>query len=77
MAFSQEQKTRRAAAVGWQCECTRLGCGHYGRCTRRLLPGAWEAHHRTALLAGGTDADSNLECLCIPCHSNTASFGRS
>lgn len=77
MAFTEGDKFRRATAVGWKCECTRYGCGHNGRCNSPLLLGRWHAHHRTSALAGGSDTIANMECLCIPCHENTASYGRS
>ncbi len=77
MAFTEEQKTTCAAIVGWQCECTRLNCSHFGRCTAPLLAGRWHAHHKVSVLAGGPDTLANMECLCIPCHENTRSYGRS
>ena len=61
------------------CECTRVGHGHGARCARSIEldqrgregPGAWEAHHRTAVESGGGDELSNCEILCWPCHSKT------
>ena len=32
MAFSVETLTAALLRSGWQCECTRKACGHYGRC---------------------------------------------
>ncbi|MBZ5626876.1 MAG: HNH endonuclease [Acidobacteriia bacterium] len=62
---------------GGQCECTRTGCSHRGRCPTKLTAHNWHAHHVTAEGVGGPNTLSNCEALCIPCHQNTASYGRS
>lgn len=80
MAFSEETKQAARARAGFRCECRRLNCHHPGspgRCTTSLVTGRWQAHHVTSELAGGSDALSNCEALCIPCHENTPSYGRS
>ena len=77
MAFPQtviESVWRRS---GGQCECTRTGCGHQGRCNHTLSAGQWHAHHVVADSAGGADTLNNCEALCIACHQNTRSYGRS
>lgn len=77
MAFSETTKETARANAGYKCECTRRSCGHTGRCNTYLAAGRWHAHHRTALASGGSDALSNCEALCIPCHENTPTYGRS
>lgn len=77
MAFSEETKEAARSRAGFQCECRRSNCHGYGRCTTRLVTGRWHAHHKTAVSVGGSDALSNCEALCIPCHENTYSYGRS
>jgi hypothetical protein len=76
MAFSQEVKDRAYRRAGGRCECTRLNCGHRGRCNASLANG-WNAHHILSQSAGGYDGFENCEALCIACHKNTASYGRS
>lgn len=75
MAFPQsviEQAWKRA---GGKCECTRISCGHIGRCSEPLTANNWHAHHRTAVASGGGDTLSNCEALCVRCHENTGSYG--
>ena len=38
--------------------------------------GAWEAHHKTSVNAGGQDVVSNCKVLCLECHKNTRTYGR-
>ena len=80
-----EQAFDRAKAV---CECNREACGHEaaGHCTQALKyedrttdgdkKAGWQAHHKVAR-NGTNDVLSNCEILCVPCHYNTPSFGRS
>jgi 5-methylcytosine-specific restriction endonuclease McrA len=79
MAFSEEVKQAAFRRAGGQCECSRFSCNVHAsyRCTTKLTAGRWHAHHKTAVSAGGSDGLSNCEALCIPCHENTASYGRS
>lgn len=79
MAFSEETKTAALRRAGNQCECTRTNCPekHRGRCQTKLTAGRWHAHHKTAESVGGSDALSNCEALCIPCHEGTETYGRS
>lgn len=37
--------------------------------------GAWEAHHKVSVVAGGSDTLSNCEILCMDCHKKTGSYG--
>ena len=79
MAFSEEVKRAAFIRAGGQCECSRASCNKHLtlRCTAKLGTGRWHAHHKTAVAAGGSDALSNCEALCIPCHENTPTYGRS
>ena len=78
MAFSEETKQAALNRTGYQCECTRLSCKVHKEyhCPAKLT-GRWHAHHKTAVVSGGTDALSNCEALCIPYHENTPTYGRS
>lgn len=75
MAFSSETKKAIFANANGRCE----------RCGKQLVfenhfegeRGAWEAHHRVAVSKGGSDAPSNGEALCLDCHKNTRTYGRS
>ena len=77
MAFSEETKQAALKRAGGQCECDRLLCTVHAsrRCTTKLVAGNWHAHHKTALASGGTDALSNCQALCIPCHKQTSTWG--
>jgi hypothetical protein len=37
MAFSDQTKYQRFQLAGGQCECVRQVCGHFTRCTVRLM----------------------------------------
>lgn len=75
MAFSEETRRKIFDNAGGKCE----------RCDKQLVfanhnegeRGAWEAHHRTAVSKGGDDTASNGEALCLDCHKETRSYGRS
>jgi 5-methylcytosine-specific restriction endonuclease McrA len=77
MAFSEATKAAALARAGYRCECRRLCSHHYGRCNALLAAGNYEIHHKTSQLAGGSDTLDNAEALCIRCHQNTGSYGRS
>lgn len=74
MAFSE--KTRH--------EIFKNARGRCERCGKQLVfenhvegqRGAWEAHHRTSVAAGGTNVPSNGEALCLECHKKTRTYGR-
>jgi 5-methylcytosine-specific restriction endonuclease McrA len=76
MAFSEETKQAALKRAGGQCECARITCTVHAtvRCPTKLT-GKWHAHHKTAVSSGGTDALSNCEALCIPCHEQTPTYG--
>jgi len=77
MAFSEETKQAALKRAGGRCECRRLACHVHATvyCGTTLVAGRWHAHHKTAVAAGGSDALSNCEALCIPCHKQTQTFG--
>ena len=79
MAFSEEIKDQAYRRSGGQCECTRAHNTHQGRrCPTTFGRSAtWEAHHKTAVSVGGNDGLSNCEVLCLACHKQTESYGRS
>ncbi|MBB5226917.1 HNH endonuclease [Treponema ruminis] len=37
--------------------------------------GAWQAHHKTSVSAGGKDYLSNCMILCLDCHKKTRTYG--
>jgi len=86
MAFSSSVIAAAWQRAGGRCECCRSTCSHgFYRCNKALNwyargndydPGGWEAHHKAAVASGGSDALSNCEILCIPCHKNTRTYGR-
>lgn len=73
MAFSDTTKRLIFDNANGKCE----------RCGKQLVfenhhegqYGAWEAHHRTSVQAGGGDYASNGEALCLACHKNTRTYG--
>ena len=73
MAFSRDTKDAAWRRAGGKCECTRTTCRHTGRCNAKL--DKWHAHHKTAVSSSGSDALSNCEALCVPCHQNTGTYG--
>jgi 5-methylcytosine-specific restriction endonuclease McrA len=77
MAFSDETKQAALKRAGYQCECARLTCNVHSsvHCTTKLRTGNWHAHHKTAVASGGSDALSNCQALCIPCHEKTQTYG--
>lgn len=77
MPFSEAVRNQLWIRAGGGCECRRTVCGHLGRCNRVLGAGAWHANHVVAELVGGPSTFANGEALCVPCHQNTRSYGRS
>jgi len=79
MAFPTSIVDQAWNKSGGQCECTRTGHGHSGRCSRELLkvrrgvesPYGWETHHKTV---GCDDTLSNCEVLCLSCHKETQTY---
>lgn len=84
MAFTPETKAAAFRRSGGRCECTRehpnkpRAPHHGGRCPKTFteVGGQWHAHHITSVDAGGSDALSNCEILCVPCHELTQTYGR-
>ncbi|MBM4160973.1 MAG: HNH endonuclease [Ignavibacteria bacterium] len=79
MAVSEETRRALYRRAGGQCECTMGVCSHHvaGKRCPHMLGSGWEAHHKTSVAAGGSDALSNLTAMCATCHKNTYSYGRS
>jgi len=85
MAFSKTTVDAAWKRADGKCECRRSTHNHpYTRCGKTLVyenrgkdgaRGAWEAHHKTAVSSGGSDALSNCEILCVDCHKKTGSYG--
>jgi hypothetical protein len=74
MAISEETKKALYKRANGRCECQMNICSHHtGRCPHALTAG-WEAHHKTA---SGPDNLGNLIAMCVPCHKNTRTYGRS
>ncbi len=76
MAFSQETRAAAFRRAGGKCECTMRNCGHSGRCNKPLSSD-WHAHHLHSQAAGGPDSLSNCLAMCVACHENTRTYGRS
>jgi len=83
MAFDQSIIGAAWRRAGGRCECMLKVCGHSGRCNKLLDPKnekvgmKWHAHHIVSQDAGGDDTLSNCKILCVDCHENTHSYGRS
>ena len=73
MAFSENVKREAFIRAGGHCEC----------CNKELVwqnheegeRGAWEAHHKISVAAGGQDTLSNCKILCLDCHKKTRTYG--
>jgi len=72
--------------VGGQCECTGCGLlfGHTGRCSARYRYEdratadnvyGWQADHKNGI--AWDNSLKNLRILCVTCHKQTPSYGRS
>ena len=75
MAISENTRKELYKRAGGTCECTMSVCNHSGRCSNGLSAGYWDAHHKTSVAAGGSDALSNLTAMCATCHKNTSTYG--
>ena len=73
MAFSDE--TRREIFDNANDKCERCGKELVFENHTEGERGAWEAHHRTAVSSGGSDAPSNGKALCLDCHKSTRTYG--
>ncbi len=77
MPFPLLVKQQALARSRGRCECTRLMHSHSGRCPIGVNMGS-EFHHRTAQrMPSSNDSLSNCEVLCVSCHRQTESYGRS
>ena len=73
MAFSEATRLQIFKNANGKCE----------KCGKQLVyanhrhgeRGAWQAHHKTSVAAGGNDTASNGKALCLDCHENTYTFG--
>ena len=66
---AKTNRTRGSKWVAIRARILRRDCGLCAQCKRAgRLTLAVEVDHITPLHLGGTDADSNLEATCIPCH---------
>lgn len=74
MAFSKSDKDEIFKHAHGKCErCGKLLCRDNHNEGER---GAWEAHHKTSLKAGGEDIPSNGEAVCLACHKATRTYGK-
>lgn len=73
MAFSESVKMEIFLKADGKCE----------KCGKALVyanhfdgeRGAWHAHHKTSVAAGGKDVASNGMALCLACHRKTYTYG--
>lgn len=75
MAFSQDTKDEAYRLAGGKCERCGQPCRRISTDYGYSYPDS-EFHHKLSVEAGGSDALSNCEHLCISCHENTKSYGR-
>jgi len=76
MAISEATRKKLYKRAKGRCECKMRVCSHHragSRC-KHSLRGGWHAHHRSA---GGGDHLGNLVAMCVTCHRNTRTYGRS
>jgi len=66
MAFSETTKQAAFDRAGGKCE----------KCGKKVTMGTCEAHHKTSVNSGGSDALSNCMILCPPCHQATRTYGK-
>lgn len=73
MAFSESAKRAIFLKANGKCEkCGKvLVYANHSEGER----GAWEAHHKTSVAAGGDDVPSNGMALCLDCHKKTYTYG--
>ena len=73
MAFSESMRHEIFMRAHGRCEkCGKTLVYEHHREGER---GAWEAHHRTSVDAGGKDIASNGMALCLDCHKSTYTYG--
>lgn len=76
MPFSPTTRLDALLRAQNRCECLRQCAHHRGQRCNEDLTNGFEAHHRTAEAAGGSDELNNCEALCLTCHKNTGTYGK-
>jgi hypothetical protein len=74
MPFSAAIKQRALERAGGRCECTLSVCSQHPpgvRCNAALR-GEWHAHHKVAVVFGGSDDIGNSQVMCLDCFRNAA-----
>lgn len=67
LSESRRRKVRLIRASGKRCQgCEYPFKGHPEQLAR--VDGSIELDHKVPLVRGGTDAEPNLQVLCLPCH---------
>ena len=74
MAFSEATKKKIFDNAGGVCEKCGKQLVYENHCPGER--GAWQAHHRVSVAAGGSDLPSNGKALCLKCHEETYTFGK-
>jgi len=84
--FRESTVMARFKHAGGRCECKKDNCWHVGPCPQEFEwkdrgtadnYEAWQAHHWIAVSEGGSDHVTNCRILCVRCHKNTESYGKS
>lgn len=74
MAFPEKVKREIFLNANKKCEkCGKQLCFENHKEGEK---GAWEAHHKVSVAAGGKDIASNGEALCLDCHKKTRTYGK-
>ncbi len=69
--------------AGGRCECNVNCHSAHSRCRKVLDPQnnkegmKWHAHHISSDASSGSDGLANCLVMCVSCHKNTRSYGRS
>lgn len=74
MAFTQETVTTAFKRAKGKCEACGKTLSFDNRGEEGAW-GAWQAHHKTSVKSGGSDALSNCKILCLDCHKKTYTYG--
>ena len=80
MAFSEAVKQAALSRANFRCECNRTDVitpAIRAAVQHRLSPDVGTLITAPPISVGGSDGLSNCQALCIPCHENTPSYGRS
>jgi 5-methylcytosine-specific restriction protein A len=72
--------TQRGYGAGWEQIKKRIAIRDKGLCKpcarRGVVTSYSQVDHKVALANGGTHDDSNLECICTPCHDKKTAQDR-